>query len=136
DVKEAEQQFFNLLTDEPGKFYFQPCFSVVWDTAIAAHAVGEAGIAPDHAMARSADWLMDREVRRKGDWAVKRPKVEPSGWVFEFANDFYPDIDDTAYVLLALQHAPESNRKAAVVKRALDWLLAMQSSDGGWAAFD
>ncbi len=97
------------MDDERG-FFFQPCFSVVWDTAIAAYALGESGIAPDHAMTRCADWLLTKEVRRKGDWAVKRPNVEPSGWYFEFANEFYPDIDDTAQVLLALAHVARVER--------------------------
>jgi squalene-hopene/tetraprenyl-beta-curcumene cyclase len=136
DVKEAEQQFFNLLVDDDRGFYFQPCFSVVWDTGIVAYALGESGLAPDHAMSRCADWLLTKEVRRKGDWTVKRPNVAPSGWYFEFANEFYPDIDDTAQVLLGLQHARASSGHDACVRRAVDWLLAMQSKDGGWAAFD
>ena len=96
-------------------------------------------MAPDHALARSADWLLTKEVRRKGDWSVKRPNVEPSGWYFEFANEFYPDIDDTAQVLLALSRAQASERLAqqdACERARVDWLLAMQSKDGGWAAFD
>ena len=96
--------------------------------------------APAHdALRRAADWLLTKEVRRKGDWSVKRPKTEPSGWYFEFANEFYPDIDDTAMVLLALNRAQRvgsaKTRKPAEA-RAIDWLLAMQSKDGGWAAFD
>ena len=89
-------------------------------------------------MTRAADWLISKEVRRKGDWSVKRPDTPPSGWAFEFANEFYPDIDDTAMVLLALLHAKGSNPKAqeAAERRAINWLLAMQSDDGGWAAFD
>ena len=89
-------------------------------------------------MTRAADWLISKEVRRKGDWSVKRPDTEPSGWAFEFANEFYPDIDDTAMVLLALMHAKASDPKAqaAAERRAINWLLAMQSDDGGWAAFD
>ena len=89
-------------------------------------------------MTRAADWLISKEVRRKGDWTIKRPDTEPSGWAFEFANEFYPDIDDTAMVLLALLHAKGSNpeAQAAAERRAINWLLAMQSSDGGWAAFD
>jgi squalene-hopene/tetraprenyl-beta-curcumene cyclase len=89
-------------------------------------------------MTRAADWLISKEVRRKGDWSVKRPDTEPSGWAFEFANEFYPDIDDTAMVLLALMHAKASDPKAqaAAERRAINWLLAMQSGDGGWAAFD
>jgi squalene-hopene/tetraprenyl-beta-curcumene cyclase len=89
-------------------------------------------------MTRAADWLISKEVRRKGDWSIKRPDTEPSGWAFEFANEFYPDIDDTAMVLLGLMHAKASNpaAQAATERRAINWLLAMQSGDGGWAAFD
>ncbi len=138
DRVEAESQFERLLTDDGERFYFQPCFSVVWDTAIAAFALGESGHAPRAALRRCADWLLAKEVRRKGDWSVSRPRTAPSGWYFEFANEFYPDIDDTGMVLLALRHARASNTQAqeACVRRALDWLLAMQSKDGGWAAFD
>lgn len=138
DRAEAQRQFDRLLVDDQRGFFFQPCFSVVWDTAIAAFALGEAGSAPDDAMRRAADWLLAKEIRREGDWRVKRPKLEPAGWYFEFANEFYPDIDDTAMVLLALLHAKGANTAAqdASVKRAIDWLLGMQSEDGGWAAFD
>ena len=95
--------------------------------------------APEHpALASSADWLLKREVRRKGDWSLKRPNTEPSGWAFEYTNEFYPDIDDTAMVMLALSDVRGSDHAAhaAAAKRGLDWLLAMQSGDGGWAAFD
>jgi squalene-hopene/tetraprenyl-beta-curcumene cyclase len=138
DVQEAEKQFFNLIVDDERGFFFQPCFSVVWDTAIAAYALGESGLASVDALSRAADWLLTKEVRRKGDWSVKRPDTEPSGWYFEFANEFYPDIDDTAQVLLALARAPGSRaaEQEACVRRAVNWLLAMQSKDGGWAAFD
>jgi squalene-hopene/tetraprenyl-beta-curcumene cyclase len=142
DRQEAELQFMNLLVDGRGNdqdgFFFQPCFSVVWDTAIAAYVLGEAGAAPEGALTRAADWLMTKEVRRKGDWSIKRPGLEPSGWYFEFANEFYPDIDDTAQVLLALHHAhsPQAAQQEACVQRAVNWLLFMQGRDGGWAAFD
>jgi squalene-hopene/tetraprenyl-beta-curcumene cyclase len=138
DVREAERQFLGLMTDRGQEdFFFMPCFSPVWDTAIAAHALGEAG-APAIELRNASDWLLTKEVRRKGDWSIKRPEVEPSGWYFEFANEFYPDIDDTAQVLLALAQAPASDADAhrACVNRAVKWLLAMQGSDGGWAAFD
>ena len=101
--------------------------------------MGEAGFGDDPRMTRAADWLISKEVRRKGDWTVKRPDTEPSGWAFEFANEFYPDIDDTAMVLLALMHAKGSNPRGPGRLReapAINWLLAMQSEDGGWAAFD
>lgn len=139
DRAEAERQFYNLLTDDGDRFFFQPCFSPVWDTAIAAFALGARQTpAGRDALRRAADWLLTKEVRRKGDWAVKRPNVEPGGWYFEFANEFYPDIDDTAMVLLALERARASDpaRQRAAETRATNWLLAMQSSDGGWAAFD
>lgn len=138
DRVEARDQFMSLLVDDERGFFFQPCFSVVWDTGIVGYALGEAGEAPAGSLERAADWLVAKEIRRKGDWSVKRPKVEPSGWFFEFANAFYPDIDDTAQVLLALNHARGSNpaKQEACMRRAVDWLLEMQGSDGGWAAFD
>ena len=126
------------MDDERG-FFFQPCFSVVWDTGIAAYALGESGLVPEQALARAADWLLTKEVRRKGDWSVKRPNVEPSGWYFEFANEFYPDIDDTAQVLLALaqraRHRCRRSRTPACSARSTGcW--PCKSKDGGWAAFD
>ena len=127
---EALRQFNRLMVDDGRRFFFQPCFSPVWDTAIAAYALEEA--APGSpAVGPAASWLLGREIRRKGDWSVKRPQTEPSGWAFEYRNEFYPDIDDTAMVLLALAQSDSPARQ-----RALDWVLAMQSHDGGWAAFD
>lgn len=135
---EAQRQFDALLLDDGDRFLFQPCFSPVWDTAIAAFAIGEAGMAREGVLQNTGDWLLKKEVRRKGDWSIKRPDTEPSGWYFEFANEFYPDIDDTAMVLLGMLHARASDAKAqeASTKRAVKWLLAMQGKDGGWAAFD
>jgi squalene-hopene/tetraprenyl-beta-curcumene cyclase len=138
DQEEATRQFMNLMVDDHRGFFFQPCYSPVWDTAIAVHVLGESGCVPGRALTPAADWLLSKEVRRKGDWSIKRPNVEPSGWYFEFANEWYPDIDDTAQVLLALSHSnasdPEAQRTTRT--RAIDWLLGMQGSDGGWAAFD
>ena len=140
DVREAVNQFMHLLVDAERGFFFQPCFSPVWDTGIAAYALGEGDALPEvqPALARAADWLLQKEVRRRGDWSVKRPDVEPSGWYFEFANEFYPDIDDTAQVLLALVRSKASDglKQEACLQRAVNWLLAMQGKDGGWAAFD
>ncbi len=138
DRVEAQRQFDLLMVDDERGFYFQPCFSVVWDTAIAGFALACAGGAPEPALRRAADWLLTKEVRHKGDWAVKRPNTQPSGWYFEFANEFYPDIDDTAMVLLALSksHAESPSKQKASEQRAIQWLLDMQSKDGGWAAFD
>lgn len=138
DLVKAIQQFDDLLLDQGDTVHFQPCKSPLWDTAIAAFSLGELGEMDQEKMTRAADWMLTKEVRRKGDWTEKRPNLTPSGWAFEFANEFYPDIDDTAMVLLALQHAkasdPEKQQKAE--ERAINWLIGMQSSDGGWAAFD
>ena len=143
DLLEAIQQFENLLIETEDRFQFQPCMSPVWDTAICAFALGELSEStpvsiPNEKLTRCADWLLDKEVRRKGDWSVKRPELEPSGWAFEFANEHYPDIDDTAMVLLALRHAKASDpeRQTRAERRAVNWLIGMQGSDGGWAAFD
>jgi squalene-hopene/tetraprenyl-beta-curcumene cyclase len=138
DLADAMRHFESLLIETPDRFIFQPCLPPIWDTALTAFALGEAGAQEDTRMTRAADWLLSKEVRRRGDWSVKRPDTEPSGWAFEFANEFYPDIDDTAQVLLALLHAKASDpqAQAACERRAINWLLAMQSEDGGWAAFD
>ena len=136
---QAEAEFNKLMVDnEKSDFYMQPCFSPIWDTSIAAYALGETENPPLDALRRSADWMLSKEVRRKGDWSVKRPNVEPSGWAFEFNNEFYPDVDDTAMVLLAFQkaRATDQTKQNACEKRAVDWLFAMQGKDGGWAAFD
>jgi squalene-hopene/tetraprenyl-beta-curcumene cyclase len=135
---EAVRQFESLIVDDGSTMFFQPCFSPVWDTAIASYALAESGADAAPSLSRAADWLLQREIRRKGDWSVKRPNTEPSGWAFEFRNDWYPDIDDTAMVMLAFPQMRASNVRAqsATGKRAIEWLLAMQSKDGGWAAFD
>jgi squalene-hopene/tetraprenyl-beta-curcumene cyclase len=135
----AEKEFNHLMVDNDKRgFYMQPCFSPIWDSAIAAFALGETENPPAAALRRAADWMLSKEVRRQGDWSVKRPNVEPSGWAFEFNNEYYPDVDDTAMVLLALEKSRASDqvKQSACEKRALDWLLAMQGKDGGWAAFD
>jgi squalene-hopene/tetraprenyl-beta-curcumene cyclase len=134
---EALRHFDRLMVDDGERFFFQPCFSPVWDTGIGAYALAESG-AHHAAVGRAADWLLANEVRRKADWSVKRPHTEPSGWGFFYRNEHYPDIDDTAMVMLALSQARGSDAAAqqACHRRAIDWLLAMQSRDGGWAAFD
>ncbi|HMC58640.1 MAG TPA: prenyltransferase/squalene oxidase repeat-containing protein, partial [Candidatus Solibacter sp.] len=133
----ALRQFNSLLVDDGDRFYCQPRFSPAWDTALAAYALSQRDTA-DPALGRAADWLLAREVRRKGDWSWKRPNTEPSGWAFEYSNEFYPSTDATAMALLVLSQARASDGAAreACEKRGLAWLLAMQSADGGWAAFD
>src|SRR6185312_12429112 len=117
-------------------FRMMPCVSPVWDTAQAVFALGEAGIPPDDPrLLKSADWIHSKEVRHKGDWSVKVPKTEPGGWYFEFANEFYPDTDDTAQVLLALSRVEHPGIPAAA-RRALAWEWVMQCREGGWGSFD
>lgn len=128
-----------LVLEDGTRMRVQPCLSPVWDTAIAMNALGAAGLPPSHrALADGAAWLASREVRRRGDWAARARPVEPSGWAFQFENDDYPDVDDTAAVLLAMTRAarPSNAAQAAAVRRGVDWLLAMQSGNGGWGAFD
>jgi squalene-hopene/tetraprenyl-beta-curcumene cyclase len=134
---EALDQFNRLMVDDGERFFFQPCFSPIWDTAIAAYALGQSD--PGHAALRgAADWMLARELRHRGDWAVKRPNTQASGWPFFYENIHSPDIDDSAMVLLALSEAPGSDAAAqkACHQRAVSWLIDMQSKDGGWAAFD
>jgi squalene-hopene/tetraprenyl-beta-curcumene cyclase len=119
--------------------WLEACQSPVWDTALALIALSDAGVAADDpALLRAADWLLDEEVRVGGDWTVRRPELQPGGWAFEFENDNYPDIDDTAEVVMALRRVehPDRARVDAAVRRGVDWLVGMQSSNDGWAAFD
>ncbi|MGA3565224.1 squalene--hopene cyclase [Melissospora conviva] len=113
----------------------EACQSPVWDTALAVVALSETGLpADDPAMTRAGQWLLGEEIRVKGDWAVRRPATPAGGWAFEFANDIYPDTDDTAEVMMALRRTAVPAQPA--VLRATRWMLGMQSRDGGWAAFD
>jgi squalene-hopene/tetraprenyl-beta-curcumene cyclase len=153
----AMKQLEDLMIPEGDTLRLQPCVSPVWDTALSLIALADAGIAPQsEAVQWGVDWLLDREVRRPGDWSRALPDVEPAGWVFEYRNGFYPDNDDTAMVLMALarnskssfSRDAESSERSALgsadsasrlnepINRAIRWLLAMQNSDGGWAAFD
>jgi squalene-hopene/tetraprenyl-beta-curcumene cyclase len=135
--QEALRQFNRLMVDDGKRFFIMPCFSPVWDTGIGAFALAQTD--PGHpALRAAADWLLAREVRRKADWSVKRPHTEASGWAFFYQNEHYPDVDDSAMVMLALSECAGSNPAAQMAchRRGLEWLLAMQSGDGGWAAFD
>ncbi|MDT4916259.1 MAG: squalene-hopene/tetraprenyl-beta-curcumene cyclase [Pseudonocardiales bacterium] len=117
----------------------EACQSPVWDTCLALTALLDAGLGGDDpSVVRAARWLLDEEIQVKGDWSVRRPRLDPAGWAFEFANDGYPDIDDTAEVVLALARLGEQSVPgvAAAVQRGVDWVVGMQSKDGGWAAFD
>jgi squalene-hopene/tetraprenyl-beta-curcumene cyclase len=133
---EAIERFGVETTDE---FRLQSCVSPVWDTAITMIALADSGLDPMHpALVRATHWLISRQVLRPGDWAIKNRRGEPGGWSFEFFNDFFPDNDDTAMVLLALRnvHLPEEEMLKEACQRGLAWLLSMQCDDGGWGAFD
>jgi len=133
----AELEKFEI--EENGTIRLQPCMSPVWDTAIAMVALEEAGLPPNHpALVRAASWMLDNQILGPGDWSVKDPGVEPGGWAFEFRNDFYPDVDDTAFILMALQRVdyPDRARMEAALRRGLNWVVSMQNKDGGWGAFD
>jgi squalene-hopene/tetraprenyl-beta-curcumene cyclase len=118
----------------------EACQSPVWDTVLAMVALGDSGSAPDEpALVKAGDWVLREEIPGPGDWQIRTPWTDVGGWAFEFDNDGYPDTDDTAEVILALRKrwpAGTSERADAVVARAVDWLLGMQSKDGGWGAFD
>jgi squalene-hopene/tetraprenyl-beta-curcumene cyclase len=120
--------------------WLEACQSPVWDTALAIIALRDAGLEPDHpALIRAAEWLLDEQITGfKGDWAVRRPHTPPGGWAFEYHNLNYPDIDDTAIVALALKRVahPNQDRVEKALSDASEWLIAMQSRDGGWGAFD
>ena len=133
---EAIERFGIETADE---FRLQSCVSPVWDTAITVIALAESGLHSTHpVLAKAAGWLVSKQVLRKGDWAVKNRKGKPGGWAFEFFNDFFPDNDDTAMVLLALRnvHLREERVLKEACQRGLSWLLSMQCDDGGWGAFD
>jgi squalene-hopene/tetraprenyl-beta-curcumene cyclase len=157
-LAKAKRDFEGLFVDDPADFRIQPCLSPVWDTAITTIALAESGIPSSHpAIQRAEEWLVSKEVRVRGDWAIKNPHPEASGWAFEYRNDFYPDTDDTMMVLMALRAArpdvdfgtgvPASKNatpqepvaaedREVVYQRALRWLMSFQCKDGGWAAFD
>ncbi|MDX2226151.1 MAG: squalene--hopene cyclase [Verrucomicrobiae bacterium] len=120
-------------------FRVQPCQSPVWDTAIATIALRESGLPENHPQLQKAvDWMVSKEIRFRGDWVHKNPAPEPSGWAFEFWNDHYPDVDDTAMVMMALSKvkSTKDKDKNESIKRAMRWLMTFQCRDGGWAAFD
>ncbi|MDQ6857276.1 MAG: squalene--hopene cyclase [Candidatus Dormibacteraeota bacterium] len=124
--------------DDGGGWRLQACMSPVWDTALAVLALRGAGVPPDASPVRRAvDWLVGEQILGGGDWQVRcPPDVEGGGWAFEFDNDTYPDIDDTAVVVLALLQAEQTSATRAAVSRARRWVEAMRSSNGAWAAFD
>ena len=137
----ARKSVDKLLIVKDGEAYCQPCVSPVWDTALAAHALLETGDNGSTASAqRGFDWLAPRQVLDvKGDWAFRRPDVRPGGWPFQYANAHYPDLDDTAVIVVGMSRAQKESKKTAfdpAMARAREWIEGLQSSDGGWGAFD
>jgi squalene-hopene/tetraprenyl-beta-curcumene cyclase len=135
--KIARESIDKLLVFHGDSGYCQPCLSPVWDTALAAHALLETGgEGTDDMLLRASDWLRDRQILDVvGDWAVKAPGLRPGGWAFQYWNDYYPDVDDTAVVVMAL-HRADPERYAEAIARGVEWILGMQSANGGWGAFD
>ena len=138
-VIRAMDEFEKLGIEEEDTFRMMPCMSPVWDTAYALFALGDAGVpASDPRMLRCADWILQKQVRNSGDWKVKNPKGQPGGWYFEYNNEYYPDVDDSAMVCLALSRVehPNGRYQRESVQRAIDWIFSMQCKNGGWASFD
>jgi squalene-hopene/tetraprenyl-beta-curcumene cyclase len=144
DRAAARRSIDRLLIVHEDEAYCQPCVSPVWDTALAAHALLEAGSDEAAAQAvRALQWLGPRQVLDVvGDWAMTRPRVRPGGWAFQYNNDHYPDVDDTAVVLMAMDRAAREERLPAgvdfgpAIARGVEWVLGMQSRNGGFGAFD
>jgi squalene-hopene/tetraprenyl-beta-curcumene cyclase len=132
-----------LIIDEApgGEAYCQPCLSPIWDTSLAAHALLEAGTPKARAaVSRGLDWLVPLQILDvRGDWISRRPNIRPGGWAFQFANPHYPDVGDTAVVAMAMERADRENGTALygeAIARGREWVVGMQSSDGGWGAFE
>ncbi|WP_406102998.1 squalene--hopene cyclase [Streptomyces sp. NBC_01003] len=124
---------------EDGARMIEACQSPVWDTCLAVIALADAGLPADHPrLVKAADWMLQEQIDRPGDWSVRRPQLASGGWAFEFHNDNYPDIDDTAEVVLALRRVrhPDRPRMEKAIERGVRWNLGMQSKNGAWAAFD
>src|ERR1700730_11590906 len=133
------REFSRFEIEEGDTIRVQPCVSPVWDTAIDMVALEEAGLPRDHsALIEAAHGLLENQIVGPGDWMVKTRGVMPGGWAFEFRNDFYPDVDDTAFVLMALQRVkhPDAKRVEGAIRRGIEWLLSMQNRHGGWGGVE
>ncbi len=138
-VSKGLEALANFAIETADTLVLQSCISPVWDTALAIKALVDSGLPPAHpALTKGAQWLLEQEIVKRGDWQVKAPELSPGGWAFEFQNDWYPDVDDTGYVLLALRdiQLADSVLHNAAIERGIAWCLGMQSKNGGWGAFD
>jgi squalene-hopene/tetraprenyl-beta-curcumene cyclase len=134
-IKEIEA----LVVEDGEELRCQPCVSPVWDTGLAVNALVESGLPADHpSLKQAAEWMMARQVLTAGDWQFRRPHVQPGGWAFQYDNPYYPDVDDSAIVLMALEKVKglDADRARTVKERGLGWVLGMQGLDGGWGSFD
>jgi squalene-hopene/tetraprenyl-beta-curcumene cyclase len=137
----ARKSVENLLVIKDSEAYCQPCVSPVWDTALVAHALLETGdVRAEAAAVRGLEWLKPLQVLDvKGDWAEEKPDVRPGGWAFQYRNDYYPDLDDTAVVVMAMDRAQKRGLASgydSAIARGAEWVDGMQSRGGGWGAFD
>jgi squalene-hopene/tetraprenyl-beta-curcumene cyclase len=138
-VAKGLQAIDDFVIAEGDRLFFQPCVSPTWDTALMCKALLDSGLPATHpALTRAADWLIDNQIFTPGDWSVYNPELEPGGWAFEFANDWYPDVDDSAVILMVLKRITgrDARRSDRAVAAGLNWALGMQSRNGGWGAFD
>ena len=128
-----------LVWDLGDSILYQPCVSPNWDTALAAKALLDSGMAGDAPAIRdAAKWLIEHQIFKRGDWSIKRPELEPGGWAFQFHNDWFPDVDDSAVILMVLAEAAHADAGARerAIRLGANWVMGMQSKDGGFAAFD
>jgi len=136
-VRKGMEAIYRFAIEDSKSLRLQSCVSPVWDTANTSLALLESDLSPSHpAIEQATDWLWTKQTTQKGDWAIKNPDAAPGGWSFEFANEFYPDTDDTLAVLTALKLSGSDAKHPEDWYRGLQWLLSMQSTNGGWAAFD
>ncbi|MGJ5673668.1 MAG: squalene--hopene cyclase [Nostochopsis sp.] len=138
-VERGLQAVDNFAIETTDTYRVQPCVSPVWDTAWAIRGLVDSGLSPNHpALVQAGEWLLNKQILDYGDWAVKNHQGKPGAWAFEFDNRFYPDVDDTAVVVMALNQVelPNEKLKHQAMLRAVDWVASMQCKAGGWAAFD
>jgi squalene-hopene/tetraprenyl-beta-curcumene cyclase len=137
DFKTAMSSVEKLMVRDESRTYCQPCLSPVWDTGLAAHALMEAGEARgSETVRKSMEWLVGRQILSvKGDWEWARPGLRPGGWAFQYWNDYYPDVDDTAVVAMALERS-DAEKYQEPLARATEWIVGMQCKNGGWGSFD
>jgi squalene-hopene cyclase len=142
-MREIEELEIHDTVHENGQcveaMHLQPCHSPVWDTSLLINALSEAGMPQDHpALQKAAAWLLSKQTKTVADWIISSPGAEPGGWYFQFENELYPDVDDSAVVLMALAKVrlPHEEQQRAAIRRGCRWVVAMQGSDGGWGAYD